>query len=488
MTRSRIFCIRRLAAAAGALVLGTLSAMATLSSLEAQPQSSSQAEDEGPENRVLTPRVGEIVQQALELLDQERSNDVINLLTPLLAERLNAYERFVVFQLRGQARFQLDDLNGTIADFTAMLQTGAATREEANTARVQLGQLHIATNDLDQGLVFFEAAVENGIELNQGFLSLLSRAYYQAERYRDGLTYAELYYGRQGSKSQSDYALMQAYYKQLGQTENEMRVIEAALSDYPETRINWQNLVAILARLEREDDAFEANKLMYLNGLFEECSELFRLSQYFSYYENPYRGATLLEREINTGRCEGDVDQLRTLANMWRQAREFERAIPVLERLAAQTGDGNWYAKLAEAQYELNNLEAAEMAFVDALDIGGLDQTGAVWSLLGTVRFQAGNVVSALAAFAEATRFSESRREAQAWTEFITQQMRIRDAIPLQMEQIRFQECRLIVARELDAATVTSEVDETGRPVIDVPDNCADFFNLYGDQIAEPGS
>lgn len=485
MSQTRYFDLRRVVMLVTSATVAVMLALVWASNADAQRRNSDQ--EEPPTNRTLSTSVGQTIQSALELNDAENYSGVISTVTPLLSQDLTEYERYIALQIRGGARFQLDNFEGAIQDFIGMLNTGAATQEESNTIRVQVGQLYIATDNLDEGLRQLEIAVRNGVELNQSLLRLLSQAYAQAERFSDGLRYAEQFYRDKPNKTLGEYNLMLVYYQQLGQTQNELRVVRDSLDAYPGERRGWQNLVALFTRLDRDTDAFEANKLMYLNGLFEECNELFRLSQWYSFFENPYRGASILEREINAGRCEGNVDQLRSLANMWRQAREFDRATPVLERLANQTGEGEWFVKLAEAHYELNNLAQAEAAFEAALNRGGLEQTGTAWALLGAVRYEREDEQGALAAYREATRFSESRRQANGWINFINAQVQGRIRRELQLEQVLVDECRLITESEVDIGTIVGQVDDTGQVVIDVPERCTPYFNQYGDQVREAG-
>lgn len=485
MVKMKTFDMNRYVSVFGTLLVAAVMVFVTVADADAQRRNRDDDGSEPPTERVLSTDVGATIQQAVELQDAEDFRGIINLMTPLLSQDLTPYERFIALQFRGTARFQTDDLQGTIADFRAMLNTGAATRDEANTFRVQLGQLYLATDNLEEGIRMLEAAVNGGVELSQSVLLLLSQAYAQADRYQDGLPYTEQYYRMKPNKTQTDFSLMQLYYQQLERPNDELDVIRAALSAFPGERTSWQNLVSIFARLGRESDAFEANKLMYLNGLFQECNELYRLAQYYSYYENPYRGATILERAINSQRCEGDVAQLRTLANMWRQAQEFDRATPVLERLARQTGEGEWSLKLAEAQFEQNNLDAAEAAFEEAIERGGLDQPGAAWALLGAVRYQQGNRNTALEAYRQSARFTDSRREANGWVQFIESQIANERRNARRLNEVRVEECRLIVTNEVNIADIVGQVDETGQVVVEVPERCQPYFNQYGDQIRE---
>jgi len=235
---------------------------------------------------------------------------------------------------------------------------------------------------------------------------------------------------------------------------------------------------------------------MYLNGLFQEENELIRLVQYYSFYDNPHRGATILEREMNAGRIETTQDNLETLANMWRQAAEFDQAIPVLERLSELMGDGETALRLAEAHFQLNQPVQAEAALETALSRGGLSDTGAAWELLGNVRFEqvdsvtadAGKVNEALEAFRQAARFSSNRSSANGWIRFINAQIEGEERRRIQRIQVTIDECRLTLEAERRILVLTGEVDEDGRVRISeeaFPERCERYFNRFGEQIRE---
>ena len=219
--------------------------------------------------------------------------------------------------------------------------------------------------------------------------------------------------------------------------------------------------------------------------MFDESREIVALAQYYSYYEYPYRGAIILERELNAGTVERNQNNLQLLANMWRQSREWERAIPVLRQLAQLTGSGDDYLKLAEALYQERQLAEAEDAFQEALNRGGLDRPGTAWTLLGNVRQELGRTDAALAAFREGTRYPYSRRTANGWITFITnQRAAAADRVRIR-ENVRRDECRFAVEDLRETAILLGDVDENGRIVVAVPDNCRDLYNQYGENIQE---
>jgi tetratricopeptide (TPR) repeat protein len=168
---------------------------------------------------------------------------------------------------------------------------------------------------------------------------------------------------------------------------------------------------------------------------------------------------------------------------MWRQAREWERAIPVLRQLAQLSGSGDDFLKLAEAQYQLRELAEAEDAFQEALNRGGLDRPGNAWTLLGNVRQELGRTDAALAAFREGARYPYSRRTANGWITFINnQRSAAADRVRIR-ERVRQDECRFAIEDLRETATLLGDVDEDGRIVVDVPDNCSDLYNRYGELI-----
>ena len=473
-----------------ALLVAAAVALSTVAPAEAQRDRESEQNEEEAANRTLSAEVGQVVQQAVEAQDTENWGQIITLMTPLLSRELTPYERSIVLRLRGTAYFQQDNLAGATQDFLGVINTGALTPDEANTLRVNVGQLYMAQDRINDGIQQFEIAIANGLTLSTRLAKMLATAYVQAENFQQARRYAEQYYQGEPNKSMQDYNLMLYIYNQLELPQEELRVTRDGLSAFPGERRSWQNLVAIFARLEQEENAFEANKLMYLNGLFEDCNELYRLSQYYSAFDNPFRGATILERAVNSGRCEGSREQLERLANMWRQAAEFERAIPVTQRIAEQTGEGEWYLKLAEAYYQLNDFPAAESAFQESLNRGGLDNPGEAWILLGDSRMKMGNRQSALAAFQEATRFPASRGQANGFIRFVNSQIEGEARRALQREQIVIDECRLTLDAERRQSVLLGEVDEEGRvrlPADALSDRCAVYFDIYGEQIREAG-
>ena len=65
------------------------------------------------------------------------------------------------------------------------------------------------------------------------------------------------------------------------------------------------------------------------------------------YLEIPYQAATLIEKNIQEGNIENSEKNLRLLLGAWTAAREFNKAIEVIDVLAPITGEGKLYIQKA---------------------------------------------------------------------------------------------------------------------------------------------
>jgi len=108
--------------------------------------------------------------------------------------------------------------------------------------------------------------------------------------------------------------------------------------------------------------------------------------QYYSFYDMPYQAAQILEREMNAGRIAQSSDKLVQLSDLYRQSREYKKAIPILERAAASSGQAKIYADLGEALYNEGDCVKAEQAFNSAISKGF--DAGKSYMLIGTCRYE----------------------------------------------------------------------------------------------------
>lgn len=442
------------------------------------------APDRPPEavERTLSQRVGERI---LEMMEHEGAGEHAAALAGyrqmLETEGLTPYERAMLLQLAGRSAWELDNSREAIAAWRAALALHALPEEDANTLRINTGQLLLAEGEYRAGIDLMETALARGVPLGADLAMRLAQGYGQLEAYGPGLNYARQAFDLAETPDRPHFSLLLFFYQQLDMLPEQTGLLGQMVARWPDEKAYWTSYASLLARTGREADAFEVNRILYLNGMLTDSDELIRLARYYSYYEYPFGGASMLERELNAGRVEPEPEHFRLLADLWRQAREWERARPVLQRVATLTGAGPDYERLGEALYRAGAFSEAEAMFVQALSRGGLNRPGDTWTLVGNTRVEQDDLLGAIDAFERGLEWDYSRATAQGWIGFIEQK------IAIQRDGERFARLTTIEACELEIermrrGPVISEdqLDSEGVRIFDLSAECEPYFDVNG--------
>jgi len=409
-------------------------------------QALAQDDEDDQQDRQFSSEIGQIVLEAQELFDEEDTRGGLAKLNEALSEDPSPFEQSVIYQLRGQANYQLENVAQAIQDWRAAINTGMLDQAAVSGLQVNIGQLLIISERLDEGTQVLEQWLRNN-EPKENILMMLASAYAQMERYRDALPHAEAAFEMANPKERKHFDLLNFLYTQLNMPERQADILRQMLARWPEDKNLWNGWVSMLANGGRNDEAFEVNKIMYLNGMLETENDVVRLAQYYSFYEVPYRGAQVLEREINAGRVERTQNNLELLINLWRQSREFDEAIPALRNAAERATNGQLYEQLCEAQYNEALYEDAERACLNALDKGGLNRPGDVWVLIGNSRYEQEDLDGAEEAFRRGAQFSSSRSTANGWLRFISDEKSAAERRREFQETMKREECIITITR-----------------------------------------
>lgn len=449
------------------------------------PVSARAQSDDSAQAREAQSISGRIGTRILELIEREAVDDW-NGASAGYAELLDrsdltGFERATLLKLFGRARYELDDTTGTIEAWRSAIALDVLPEEDANILRVNTGQILLGQGELRPGITLIEAALSRGLELNSDIAMRLAQGYGQLNDNRSGLRYAQRAFDLAEEPGRSHYSILLYFFQQLDLVPQQTELMAQMVARWPDDKANWSSYASLLARSGREQDAFEVNRIMYLNGMLTTSAELVRLAQYYSYYEYPYGGAGMLEREMNAGRVDPTPENFQQLANLWRQAREWDRALPVLRRVATLTGAGPDYEKLGEALYQSGDFSEAEAMFVQALNRGGLDRPGDTWSLVGTTRVEMDDLEGAIDAFERALAWEYSRAGAQGWIDFVERKIAIINDQRRFEQMTAIETCQLQIERDRRAPALGPEwFDSAGQRIFDLGPDCLEYFTPYG--------
>lgn len=338
------------------------------------------------QDRQFSAKAGEQVNAALTLAnDGQTQAAVTRLEAAITAPDLTAYERSTIYQMMGQYFYDLDRPKDAQHAFENAVDAGGLLPKEADNINITITQLMIGNGQYRAGAQRLEAHLNAGGEVKPEYIELLVNGWVQAEVYSRALPWAEKWFDAASPKMRKHFDLLNFLYSQTGQAERQADVVKQMIDRWPEDKALWTIWASMLANGGREQEAFEVKKIMYLKGFIATEPELLKVVQYYSFYDMPYQAAKILEQEMADNRISRTPETLTQLSNLHRQAREYGRAIPVLDAAAKLSGDAATYAALGEALYNEGDCVKSEVAFNEAITRGY--DAGKSWMLIASCRY-----------------------------------------------------------------------------------------------------
>jgi tetratricopeptide (TPR) repeat protein len=434
MTRTTITIRKKAAHLLGASCL----AVAALSLSAVAPSSAAFAQEEG---RQFDAKSGELVSQAQTQATAGDNQGAVNTLNQALAlPDLNPYERSTMYQMLGQYSYELDRPAEALRAFENAINAGGMLPKEIDSITVVIAQLMIGNGQYAEGAQRMENYLNSGGQQKDQYIDLLVQAWVQAEQYQRALPWAEKWFNKASPKERKHFDLLNFLYNNLGMQGRQADIVKQMINRWPEDKNLWDIWASMLANGGREQEAFEVTKMLYLGGALNQESDLMKVVQYYSFYDMPYQAAEILEREMNANRISRTPEKMKQLSGLFRQAREYKRAIPVLEAAASQSGEAKLYADLGEALYNEGQCQKSEQAFNEAINRGY--DAGKSWMLIANCRYEETQKLdrlnckmtdaqmdeapitkarlNALAAFDRVPASSRERGNAQKWKKFIS--------------------------------------------------------------------
>ncbi|MEO1243299.1 MAG: hypothetical protein AAFX54_15420 [Pseudomonadota bacterium] len=401
-------------------------------------QASQCAEDEGP-SKTLSTAVARVLQEVFVQMQAEEYQPALAALNELIANRggsMPAYDAATTYELRGSVKASLEDFRGALGDFQRALNYNALPNTRNNQLRYFIAQLQFQEEQYQAAITGLNQWIQNARSCSENVdpnaYYLLAAAYTQITpaNYRAALDPARRAVAAnkaQGEPRKAYYDILNLIYSELGDDANRAPLLEEMINIWPGTKGYWTQLSGAYSQTGNDREAFSVLEVAYRAGLLTTESELLTLVQYYSFFDNPYRGGELLDREMAAGNIDRDQDNLILLSQLWSQAREHKRSIPILREAASGAPNGELYYRLGQVLLADEQYAASQRALENAVNRGGMDRgdTGDAWLLLGTARFnQAGPEdtaiwASARQAFVNAQRYENVRGRASQWVSYI---------------------------------------------------------------------
>ncbi|GJL95470.1 MAG: hypothetical protein DHS20C05_18750 [Hyphococcus sp.] len=400
------------------------------------PAMAQQCASERESSPTLSPRIGKRIQDLYTLSEEEKYQEALagyNQLISQQGDSLSAYEKSTIYELRGSIRANSEDYRGALRDFEVAVNTNGLPVSRNNQLRFFIAQLYFQLEDFDSAIKGLNGWISNSLACGEVVDSdayfLLAAAYIQKSppNYRLAMDPAEKAKATAPAPKKTHYDVLNQVYNELKEETKRGALLEQMVNYWPSEKQYWVQLSGLYETTGKSQEAFSVLEVAYRAGLLTTEGELKSLVQYYSYFDNPYRAAKMLEREMAAENIERTQDNLILLSQLWSQAREHKKSIPILREAANNAPNGELSYRLGMVLLADEQYRASQTALERALNKGGMDSkdTGDAWLLLGTARFsQAGPEDVAIwrnarKAFVNAQRYPTARNRATGWITYI---------------------------------------------------------------------
>ncbi|MEM6649398.1 MAG: tetratricopeptide repeat protein [Pseudomonadota bacterium] len=454
------------------MATGSISSFSITSSATAALQTDREVENERRSKLTVTSRTGIALTDAINLYnsDPPQLQAAINKLGEILSRDLNKYDESTALEIRGQLYYQVENVQASIRDFNRVLQIDELPYERLQRIRFNLAQIYFQEGQYDRTISFMRQYMADDPSARQdtNALYILAVAYSQQEDFRnarqpaeDALRYAE-------KQQKKNYDLLNLIYSELGLTREREGLLERMVQAFPNEKPYWIQLAGIYSILENEADAFSTLEIAYNLGFLDTEQRIVALAQFYSRFDNPYRGGQLIEKEMAAGRVEKSLKNLELLSQLWSMAREQRKAIASLTEAARLSDSGELYYRLGQSYVADEQFAKGIENLRQALRKGGLSgkDRGDINLLIGNALFSLDGESSegraaARRAYVAASNISTSRNAANSWIKYIDE-LEATDRALAEVERLQ-QEARR--QQEIDRCETLIDVVELGGSV-----------------------
>jgi tetratricopeptide (TPR) repeat protein len=386
------------------------------------------------------------VYEALEVVDDKGEPDpdmetVLSILTELRRDMANlkSYDRSVMWNAWAFVYFSDGKYDQAMDAYYNLINEPEVTIGLRVGALLSLAQLHLVQENYKEGIELILQWMNEVEKVTAQSYSLLGQAYYQTGDFRKSLSSMETAVTmaeEEGYKPRENwYVIMAACIgelkKEIGEKESLLRQIdiyEILVNLYPKKQYFIQ-LGGSYGQLGREKDYMITLKAAHQKDFLNKESEYLALTQLLLLNQNPYWAAQVFvsgqkkmitivdektEEEKIVPVIKDTEKNLKLLADAWRMAQEIDKAIPVLEKAANMSKDGESFVLLGNLYLSEDKVEKAVEAINKGLEKGKVKKLSQVYLTLGQAYFELEKFEDAKKNFRIAARDKDKKIKQQA--------------------------------------------------------------------------
>ena len=351
-----------------------------------------------------------------ELMGDNKYNEALKRLDSLLPRvKKNKYEYATIMQTYGFAYSAKDQYKKAVKAFQTALDADVLPDMVQHSMRYNMAQLYAAVPDYKASARAYEAWFAKAEKPSADSFVFGATIYAQLKNYDKAIQKIKRAISMRSKPKETWYQLLLAMYYQKKQYSKAVGVLESMVALWPDKEKYWKQLSGVYFTLKKNRKALAVLELANKRGFLTEERELMNLVNMYLYQDIPYKGAVLLEKEINAGRISASGKNLQKLGESWMRAKENDKALSYLGKAAAKQNKGKLHLQMAQLYTDQESWQKAIQSSNSALAAGDLKNPGAAYLLSGLAYFELGKKRTALGSFRKAAKYSKSKKQANQW-------------------------------------------------------------------------
>ena len=352
-------------------------------------------------------------------------------------DKLTEYEQANVLNYIGFVYYNMDDVPNAIRTYERMVAIPSLEPQMAKQTTYTLAQLYTMEEQYQKALQTLDKWFVMETNPAPDPFILKAQNLYQVRRYNEMIEPIQnaMRVAREREKPVKEdwYVLLNFAYFQEEDYKQVRDIQKILLENWPKKRY-WFSLAGAYTELGEDNNLIAAYGAAHDQGMLEKESEFVTMAQLYMQAEVPYKAATLLEKEMESGRVTKTAKNYRLLSQAWMLSQEDERAVPALKEAARLSDDGELDVRLGNTYLNLGNYDGCIEAVQAGLRKGGLKNADNARISLGMCLYNKRRYQAAIEAFRAASKTDRSRKIAQQWISVINADVERNEQIRLAQE------------------------------------------------------
>jgi len=359
-------------------------------------------------------RISRYLSKAAEEIDEEKPDEAEALLLRLDPGRMNPYERALVYRMLAFISYGNAQPEKAIGYFEQVLGEQVLPLRDESKIRFSVAQLQAGLENWAEAIRWVDTWVRYEADPDPVGFYLKAIAQYQLGEIDAAIASTLEAISRGDTPRENWLRLLVALHSEKEDFEGAVPYLEELLLRFPKKQY-WIQLALIYGAREDYNRSLAVQQMAYDQGYLDDDKDLRRFVRSYLYRDLPYPAAKVLEAALENGSVEPDVEAYKMLANSWIAAREYDRALPALQKAAEMAEDGNLYVRLAQVHMQREKWAEATEMVEKAIEKGDLKDPGKAELLLGIAHYNNRSPGNARRYFVRARKYDSSKAEADRW-------------------------------------------------------------------------